>query len=233
MDITKFKYLNSALVTVPSQWLEFLCHYENLLLNIDKQLSSLALNSEVIYPEKSDIFAPLGALTPSEIKIIILGQDPYHTPLVANGLAFASKRPQPLPPSLANIYKELAYEYGINHKEFKSDLIQTWVNKGVFLLNATLTVLKAKPNSLSHIGWQEITDGIIRYLSGTRTNLVFMLWGNFAISKANLIDANKHLVLKATHPSPFSAHRGFFGCNHFKLANEYLLQCGLEPVKFC
>lgn len=234
MDVAEFNYLKDALARLPEAWLDFLLnHHYSLLRQIDKHLSSLHERGIVIYPDKPDIFAALQANTVTQIKLVILGQDPYHTPLVANGFAFASKRAYPLPPSLVNIYKELSLEYGLTSSSIAPDLIQSWTNQGVLLLNSSLTVIKSQANSLANIGWQLITDSIIEYISNTKEHVVFMLWGNYAISKAGLINQNKHLLLKTTHPSPFSAHKGFLGCNHFKLANEYLVRYAYEPIKFC
>ena len=160
---------------------------------------------------------------------MILGQDPYHGAGEANGLAFSVNSDIKIPPSLRNIYKELELEFG-NAQIDSGDMLISWANQGVLLLNATLTVIKDKPNSLADIGWQAVTDKITSEISKKASNVVFMLWGSFAQKKADLIDGARHCILSTTHPSPLSAYRGFLGCNHFKLANEYLVKNNKKPI---
>lgn len=173
-----------------------------------------------VFPHPKFIFRALTSCAPKDIKVVILGQDPYHTPGVADGLAFSTLPGNRVPPSLQNIFKELESEYGgvVN----KNPDLSRWATQGVLLLNASLTVQAGAPNSHADYGWHTFTDAIIHAISETEMHVVFLLWGAFAQKKEALIDTKKHLVLKSVHPSPLSAHRGFFGCEHFKKANEYL-----------
>ncbi len=163
-----------------------------------------------------------------------MGQDPYHGPGQAQGLCFSVPEDIPTPPSLRNIFQEICNELPesqsckMNGPE-KTDLTR-WARQGVFLLNAVLTVLKNQPASHAKIGWEDFTDFVIKTLSDRKENLVFILWGNFARSKKSLIDGRKHLILEAPHPSPLSASRGFFGCDHFKKTNNYLEEHGKKPI---
>jgi len=184
-----------------------------------------------IYPKSEDIFRAFWETSFSKVKVVILGQDPYHGVNQAHGLSFSVQNGVKLPPSLQNIYKEIQTEFEIK-KDFGNGNLLPWTKQGVFLLNSVLTVEAASPASHQGKGWEQFTDLVIQKLSDKRENLVFMLWGNFAKSKENLINSNKHLVLKAAHPSPFSAYNGFFGCNHFKLANEYLVKTGQKEIEW-
>jgi uracil-DNA glycosylase len=178
---------------------------------------------QTIYPKKEDVFKAF-LLTPlTKTKVVILGQDPYHGPGQAMGLSFSVPKTEKIPPSLKNIYKELAKDHELL-REFNIPLhgsLESWATQGVLLLNAVLTVRANQPGSHKDIGWNFFSDNIIKHLSENCENLVFMLWGNFAKTKIQLIDSNKHLVLTAAHPSPFSASNGFFGCQHFSKANKY------------
>lgn len=178
--------------------------------------------TKTIYPDKYSIFKAF-KITPIEnIKVVILGQDPYHSPGAGMGLAFSVMEDFPIPPSLKNIYKEIENDLNINMKNKTGDLT-SWAKSGVFLLNEVLTVEKNKPYSHKNKGWEIFTDSVIKKISDFNNNNVFMLWGMGARSKKKFIDKNKHLVLEASHPSPLSANRGFFGCRHFSLANKYLI----------
>ncbi len=188
--------------------------------------------NSTVFPAPKNVFRAF-ELTPfNKVEVVILGQDPYHGPGQAIGLSFAVNEGVALPPSLQNIFKEIKNEYGevetksiVREKSIpKSGDLSRWAEQGVLLLNATLTVEAHKPGSHQKKGWEEFTDAAIKALSDEREHLVFMLWGNYAKNKGSLIDRTKHCVLEAAHPSPFSAHNGFFGCNHFKRANEYLLK---------
>lgn len=181
-----------------------------------------------VYPHPKQVFRAFEYCKPDEIKVVILGQDPYHTPGVAHGLAFSTESNNPIPPSLQNIFKEIELEYGspIN----KNPDLTRWAMEGVLLLNASLTVKAGQANSHAEYGWHLFTDAVIRALSEKEKHIVFMLWGTFAGKKDVEIDASKHLILKAPHPSPLSAHRGFLGCGHFKAANEYLRTHGKGEV---
>lgn len=183
--------------------------------------------SHVVYPNMHDIFNALRYTSFSDTKVVILGQDPYHNPGQAMGLSFSVPNGVPAPPSLKNIFKEAEDDLGI--KMSGSPNLEGWARQGVLLLNAMLTVRAGEPSSHSAIGWQQFTDAVISYLSDHRENIVFMLWGNYARSKAALIDRNKHLVLEAAHPSPL-ARGAFFGSRPFSKANHYLVQTGRGPI---
>ncbi len=183
---------------------------------------------KTIYPAGSLIFNAFNTTPIQDVKVVILGQDPYHNPGQAMGLSFSVPRDQRIPPSLRNIYKELNDSLGIP-KADHGDLTK-WAEQGVFLLNAMLTVERNKPGAHKKSGWQDFTDAAIRAISNQRENVVFMLWGAFARKKGELIDDSKHLILESPHPSPFSADKGFFGNNHFKKANEYLKEHGLGAI---
>lgn len=183
---------------------------------------------KTIYPAGSLIFNAYNTTPFDSVKVVILGQDPYHNPGQAMGLSFSVPRGVRLPPSLRNIYKELNTSLGVEPAGH-GDLTK-WAEQGVFLLNAMLTVERNKPGAHQKSGWQNFTDATIRALSNGRENLVFMLWGAFARKKKALIDTDRHLVLESAHPSPFSADKGFFGNDHFKKANEYLAANGQDPI---
>lgn len=181
-----------------------------------------------IFPPMNDIFNCF-RLTPfAEVKAVILGQDPYHNPGQAMGMAFSVPDGVQPPPSLVNIYQELSDELGI--PPAKSGDLTKWARRGVLLLNTALTVRAYSANSHRGKGWEEFTDGVIKTLSEKKDNLVFLLWGGNARSKKSLIDAKKHLVLECAHPSPLSAYSGFFGCGHFRKCNDYLTAHGIAPV---
>ncbi len=183
-----------------------------------------------VYPPGSQIFAAFDHCAYDDVKVVILGQDPYHGLKQANGLCFSVSKEVRIPPSLQNIYKELQTDLG---KEIPThgDL-QHWAEQGVLMLNATLTVRKGQAASHQGKGWEEFTDSVIKLLSEEKTGLVFLLWGNYAKRKGEVIDREKHLVLEAAHPSPLSAYNGFFGCHHFSQANQYLLLQGEEEIKW-
>lgn len=181
-----------------------------------------------IYPKNADVFNAL-AFTPfAQVKVVILGQDPYHGPNQAHGLCFSVKPPVPPPPSLLNIFRELKSDLGIESPSH--GCLESWARQGVLLLNAVLTVEAEKAGSHAGRGWEQFTDRVIQELNQRRTHLVFLLWGAYAQKKASFVDRSKHLVLEAPHPSPLSAHRGFLGCRHFSQANAYLIAQGQTPV---
>lgn len=175
---------------------------------------------EVLYPPNTKIFNALNTTPFDKVRVVIIGQDPYHGPDQAHGLSFSVRDGVRFPPSLRNIYKEVCAEYGCEVPA-SGDLTH-WAEQGVLLLNATLTVRQATAGSHQKKGWEEFTDAVIRAVNDKHENVVFILWGAYAQKKGSFIDEQKHLVLKAVHPSPLSAHRGFFGCDHFKKTNEYL-----------
>lgn len=181
-----------------------------------------------VYPPEELIFNAFAKTAYKAVKVVILGQDPYHGAGQAHGLSFSVARNIAVPRSLKNIYKEIQSDLGIPVAAHGN--LERWAEQGVLLLNTVLTVRTSTPKSHQGRGWEVFTDEVIRTLSQTKTHLVFMLWGADAFKKAELIDPYKHLVLKAAHPSPFSAARGFFGCKHFSKANEYLGSLGLEAI---
>ena len=181
-----------------------------------------------IFPPGSQIFNAFNTTSFDHVKVVILGQDPYHGPRQANGLCFSVSNGIPQPPSLMNIFKELHDDIGVpipNHGN-----LTHWAEQGVFLLNASLTVRNGEPMSHSKIGWAGFTDTVIKMISDQKKHVVFLLWGKFAQEKRMLIDERKHLILRAAHPSPLSAHAGFFGCKHFSKTNEYLVAHGIDPI---
>jgi uracil-DNA glycosylase len=181
-----------------------------------------------VYPKRGDIFNALNITPFDKVEVVILGQDPYHGPDQAHGLAFSVRAGVALPPSLVNIYKEIESEFGLKMPR-RGDLTG-WARQGVLLLNATLTVQAERAGSHQGRGWEQFTDAVIRALNDRVDPIVFMLWGSYAQKKGAFIDRRKHLVLQAPHPSPLSAHRGFFGCGHFKKANYYVAQQGRKPI---
>lgn len=183
---------------------------------------------KTIYPETSDLFNAI-KYTPFEtVKVVILGQDPYHGPKQAHGLAFSVQAGVPLPPSLKNIFQELQQDLNIPKPQEGS--LEHWATQGVLLLNSILSVEAGKPQSHANIGWQQFTDHVIRCLNQHPEGIVFLLWGAHAQQKAALITNPRHQILKAPHPSPLSAHRGFLGCRHFSKANELLKKMGRTPI---
>ncbi|MBR6076974.1 MAG: uracil-DNA glycosylase [Paludibacteraceae bacterium] len=184
--------------------------------------------TNTIYPPASLIFNAFNLCPMDKIKVVIIGQDPYHEPGQAHGLCFSVNDGVKFPPSLQNIYKEIASEY--NQPMPQSGNLTRWAEQGVLLLNATLTVRAHLAASHQGKGWETFTDNVIKEVNDRCQNVVFLLWGSYAQKKEAYIDKSKHCVLKAAHPSPLSAYRGFFGCNHFILANNYLRKCGKEEI---
>lgn len=183
---------------------------------------------KIIYPPGKLIFNAFECTSFSKLKVVIIGQDPYHNPGQAHGLSFSVPDNVPPPPSLVNIFKELRDDLDIPIS--RSGNLEKWAKQGVLLLNASLTVEANNPMSHSQLGWHIFTDEVIRHISLHKAHVVFMLWGRFAQNKEILIDSTKHLVLKAAHPSPFSANNGFFGCRHFSKTNNWLRDHGEKPI---
>ena len=181
-----------------------------------------------VYPPGSQMFAAFDACPFDKVKVVILGQDPYHEPGQAHGLCFSVNDGVPFPPSLQNIFKEIHDDIG-TPVPMSGDLTR-WANQGVLLLNATLTVRAHQAGSHQNKRWEQFTDAVIHRLAQERENLVFILWGSYAQRKGEFIDRSRHLVLQSPHPSPLSAHRGFFGNRHFSRTNEYLTAHGIEPI---
>lgn len=181
-----------------------------------------------VYPPMEEIFNAFKLTPYSNIKAVILGQDPYHEPGEAHGLCFSVRQGTKMPPSLQNIYKELKSDLSIDNGD-KTDLTP-WAKQGVFLLNTTLTVRRGQANSHQNCGWTEFTDEVIKIINERQTPVVFILWGRNACNKKALIDTNRHLVLESAHPSPLSAYNGFFGCRHFSKTNDFLIKNGVPPI---
>lgn len=183
---------------------------------------------KVIYPKGDEYFNAFNLTPFDQVKVVMIGQDPYHGPGQAHGLCFSVRNGVRFPPSLQNIFKEIHADLGLPIP--KNGCLTHWAEQGVLLLNAVLTVEQSKAAAHQGKGWEQFTDAAIRELNEQREGIVFMLWGSYAQKKGQIIDQNKHCVLKAPHPSPLSAHRGFFGCKHFSKANQYLQSKGLAPI---
>jgi uracil-DNA glycosylase len=183
---------------------------------------------KTIYPQKSEYFAAFNQTPFDQVKVVILGQDPYHGPGQAHGLCFSVKPGVPTPPSLQNIYKELREDLGI--EPAGHGFLNSWANQGVLLLNSVMTVEQGQAASHRNRGWEIFTDSVIAALNEREKPMVFILWGSYAQKKGAIVDSQKHLILKGPHPSPLSAHRGFFGCRHFSKANDFLIANGQSPV---
>ena len=188
-----------------------------------------AYSKGIVYPPGKYIFEAFNRTPFDKVKVVILGQDPYHEPNQAHGLCFSVQKGVRLPPSLVTIYKELEDEFGTKILDRDGDLSH-WADQGVLLLNATLTVAAGNAGSHQGRGWEMFTDAVVSKLAEQRENLVFMLWGSYARRKGAVINRKRHLVLECAHPSPLSVYRGFFGCGHFKKANEYLASNGLSVI---
>ncbi|MES2690639.1 MAG: uracil-DNA glycosylase [Bacteroidota bacterium] len=200
-------------------------YFDGLISFIKKEKQE----GKIVYPPGSQIFRAFDLTPVKDVRVVILGQDPYHGAGQAHGLCFSVNKGVPMPPSLQNIFKELKTDIPEFNIPAHGDLSE-WAKQGVLLLNATLTVEKDKAGSHQGKGWEQFTDAVIRHISDEKKHVVFILWGKFAQSKSPLIDETKHLVLKAAHPSPFSAYNGFFGCRHFSQTNDYLTHHHLQPV---
>jgi uracil-DNA glycosylase len=199
-------------------------YFQNIVLHLKTERSQ----GKTIYPPGSFIFNAFNTTAFENVKVVILGQDPYHGAGQAHGLCFSVQNGVAPPPSLINIFKELQEDIGLqipNHGN-----LSHWAQQGVFLLNASLTVRAGEPMSHAKIGWATFTDTVIKKISEQKKHVVFILWGKFAQEKRVLIDETKHLILKSAHPSPLSAHAGFFGCKHFSKTNEYLMKNGIDAV---
>lgn len=199
--------------------------------HILQQVQQAKAAGKIVYPPQSEIFSAFSLTEFEAVKVVILGQDPYHGPNQAHGLAFSVKPPVAPPPSLVNIYKELAQDIPNFQIPYHGYLVD-WAKQGVLLLNTVLTVEQGQAHSHANFGWETFTDKVIEQLNLHRENLVFLLWGSHAQKKGQFIDQNRHFVLRAPHPSPLSAHRGFFGCHHFSQANHYLESKGLSPIQW-
>ncbi|GAA0855696.1 uracil-DNA glycosylase [Aliiglaciecola litoralis] len=186
---------------------------------------------KTVYPKQDDVFNAFSLTEFDQVRVVILGQDPYHGPAQANGLCFSVNDGVKIPPSLRNIFKELAADIDEFKIPSRGNLGQ-WAQQGVLMLNTVLTVEEGKAHSHSKIGWERFTDKVISVLNAQSHGLVFLLWGSHAQKKGNIIDRSKHTVLSAPHPSPLSAHRGFFGCGHFSTTNRILAEKGTSPINW-
>ena len=211
-------------------WKEVAAEYglKEILKPIRKKISEVSSKKKKIHPSSKDIFRAFELTSFKNVKIIILGQDPYHGPNQANGLAFSVNSEVRFPPSLLNIFKE--YSSDLNLPIPTNGNLSVWGERGVLLLNSILTVESGSPGCHKDFGWEEFTDQIIKALSDKKSNLVFILWGSYAQSKKILIDSSKHLIIATPHPSPLSAHRGFFGSKPFSKANDYLRKTKNEEI---
>lgn len=216
-------------VTIEESWKRVLSsEFEKEYFKTLRDFIHSEYRNKTIYPPAKQIFNAFDSCPFESVKVVILGQDPYHEPSQAHGLSFSVLPPCPPPPSLVNIYKEIRSDVGTLVRA-NGDLT-AWSRQGVLLLNATLTVEAHKAGSHQNKGWETFTDSAIKALAENREHLVFMLWGSYAQRKGAFIDRSRHLVLQAPHPSPLSAYRGFFGCKHFSAANAYLISQGLSPI---
>jgi uracil-DNA glycosylase len=197
-------------------------------LEIVNFLRTERMANKIIYPPGKLIFNAFDSTPVEDVKVVLIGQDPYHGQGQAHGLCFSVQDGINPPPSLVNIYKELHQDIGVPIPSHGN--LTKWASQGVLLLNASLTVRANEPNSHSKIGWADFTNSVIKKVSDLKEHVVFLLWGKFAQEKQVLIDETNHLVLKAAHPSPFSANNGFFGCKHFSKTNQYLVKNGTDPV---
>ncbi len=218
-------------VKIESSWKEALQEvfdkqfFKDLVLFVKDEYSS-----GKVFPPGKELFNAFEHCPLANVKVVILGQDPYHGPGQAHGLSFSVRPGVPFPPSLLNIFKEIKADLGIAMPP-NGDLTR-WADQGVFLLNATLSVRAHQAGSHQKRGWEEFTDEVIRKISDRQEHVVFLLWGSYAQKKAELIDGHRHLILKAPHPSPLSAHRGFLGCGHFSKTNDYLRANGKKPISW-
>ncbi len=208
---------------IEASWLQALgAEFDKNYMQVLKEfLSNEKQEGHVVYPPGAQIFTAFNSTPISEVRVVILGQDPYHGPGQAHGLSFSVRQGTALPPSLKNIYRELKSDLKVDNN---SGDLSPWAEQGVLLLNSVLTVRKNLAASHRGQGWEQFTDAIIQLINDQCSHVVFMLWGSYAQKKGQVIDSDKHLVLTAPHPSPLSAHRGFLGCRHFSQANNYLIQ---------
>jgi len=218
-------------VKIEQSWKEYLVsefekpYFLNLVNFVKNEYAT-----KTIYPKGSQIFNAFEKTPFDNVKVVVLGQDPYHEPQQAHGLCFSVNDGIPLPPSLQNIYKELREDLGINPPA--SGNLERWAEQGVLLLNATLTVQAHRAGSHQQKGWEEFTDAVIHKIAEEKEHIVFILWGSYAQKKGSFIDPSKHLILKSAHPSPLSSYRGFFGSKPFSKANDYLTKIGKAPIQW-
>jgi uracil-DNA glycosylase len=217
-------------IQIEESWKEVLKEEfeKNYFQHIATFLKAEKASGKIIYPPGSLFFNAFDKTPFADLKVVIIGQDPYHNKGQAHGLSFSVPDGVPKPPSLLNIFKELKNDLGLEIPE--NGNLEKWAKQGVLLLNASLSVRQNEPNSHSQTGWIQFTDSVIKKISDEKVGIVFLLWGKFAQEKQSLIDETKHYVLKAAHPSPFSADKGFFGCKHFSKTNELLMKQNKAPI---
>lgn len=217
---------------IESGWMSHLAEeFQKPYMRDLNEFLRLELSSQkTIYPHDYDYFNAFNSTPFDSVKIVVLGQDPYHGPDQAHGLCFSVPHGVGCPPSLNNIFKELRSDLGLSSEDFSHGDLKAWAHQGVLLLNSVLTVEAGRAGSHQGKGWETFTDRVIAELNEKKEHVVFLLWGAYAQKKGAVIDGSRHLVLKAPHPSPLSAHRGFLGCRHFSRANAYLMEHGREPV---
>ena len=223
----------SRSVNIEASWHALLADEfsQTYMQNLSGFLRAEKQKGKVIYPPGGQIFSAFDATPVEDVKVVILGQDPYHGPGQAHGLCFSVQAGVTPPPSLVNIFKEIGDEFDQVLNPSSGDLTG-WADQGVLLLNSVLTVERGRAGAHQGRGWEQFTDRVVAEIAAAKENLVFMLWGSYAQKKGSALDRNKHCVLQAPHPSPLSAHRGFFGCGHFTAANNYLEQQGLAPINW-
>lgn len=217
-------------INLEQSWLEQLQDEfsKPYMLQLREFLVTRKQHKAVVYPPGKHIFNALDSTPFDKVRVVILGQDPYHGPGQAHGLCFSVLPGVKVPPSLANIYREINNDLGLPIPD--NGYLQSWADQGVLLLNSVLSVERGQAGSHQNKGWETFTDAVVHKLEQKRKNLVFMLWGSYAQKKGAVINTHKHFILKASHPSPLSAYRGFLGCGHFSKANQYLCQQRLEPI---
>jgi uracil-DNA glycosylase len=224
------KMTTSKKVNIEPEWAEVLSDFFATQKFTDlSDFIRQEYQEKTIYPKPENLFKAFWLTPFSKVRVVILGQDPYHDAGQAHGLCFSVPENTTLPPSLKNIYKEIESDLGIK-KDFKSGNLESWAEQGVFLLNAILTVIAHTPTSHRNKGWEEFTDFVIKTISDKLDGVVFILWGNYARTKKALIDSSKHLIIESPHPSPFSATSGFFGSKPFSKANQYLASHGQKEI---
>lgn len=224
-------------VRLPAAWKELLApefdkpYFRELAEFVRSEYMAAAdRTAPPIYPAARNIFRAFDKCGLDDLRVVVIGQDPYHGPGQANGLCFSVGDGVPFPPSLRNIFKEISSDLGLPPPPTGN--LDRWAEQGVLLLNSSLTVREGEPNSHSERGWQTFTDAVVKALGEVKSGIVYMLWGAFAQRKGERLDGAKNLVLKSSHPSPLSAHNGFFGCRHFSRTNEYLTRTGKTPIKW-
>lgn len=225
--------MDASTIQLHPSWLNHLKDefQKDYMMLIKKKLLELKQNKISFYPAGKDLFKAFNLTPLDQLKVVILGQDPYHGPNQAHGLCFSVPESIKPPPSLINIFKELTDDLGMKTKRANGNL-ESWARQGVFLLNTTLTVEKSKPLSHQKLGWDIFTDKVISVINEVKDHVVFILWGSFAQSKRDLIDSNRHLILTAPHPSPLSAHRGFFGSKPFSKTNAFLVSKQIDIIQW-